>query len=187
MTIQTASSAATPKQRTTRFVTAAAGAVLALTAAAGLGAWQASHQGGTSVAEPQAAAMAAPAPVRPATSRATDATSTYYLVASQAQAATVHAALEEANAVRATSGEPTRALHVELLESAEAEAAFLTAMSSLDAIRGTFGQPPVRVIDLRPVGEAAARVPALVPATFSDQELYQRWVQAQAAHPAGAQ
>lgn len=159
MTIQTASIAATPKRRTTQLITAAAGAVLALTAATGLGAWQMSRDGGANVGE-QAVAPAS-APVRPAARPAAETAPAYYLVASQTQAAAVAAALEEANAVLATSGEPTLAARVELLGSDEAEAAFRAAMSVGDAIRDTLGLPPMRVIDLRAAGEATAPIPAI--------------------------
>ena len=147
MTIQTASIAAAPKQRRTQFITAAAAAVLALGAAAGLGAWQASRYGGTSTAQQPAASL--PAPVQRAVVRAADTAPTYYLVASQAQATAVEAALEEANAVLVTSGEPTLAARVTMLDSAEAEAAFLAATSGDDAVRATLGLSPVRVVDLR--------------------------------------
>ena len=66
MTIQTATIATAPKQRTTRFITAAAGAVLALSAAAGIGAWQASRDGSTSVGNQPAASMPATAARVPA-------------------------------------------------------------------------------------------------------------------------
>ncbi len=44
--------------------------------------------------------------------------------------------------------------------------------------RGTAGLPPTHVFDLR---QPAASAPALDPAAFSDQEMYARWLQAQAA------
>ena len=42
-------------------------------------------------------------------------------------------------------------------------------------------RPGTRIIDLRPGSGSATRMPALDPAAFSDQELYARWLQAQAA------
>lgn len=156
MTIQTASIAAAPKQRTTRIIIAAAGTILALSAVAGIGAWQASRDGGTSTREQQAPSVPAPATVRTITSRVSDTTPTYYLVASQAQAAAAEAALEEANALRMTSGEATLTGRVEQLTSVEAEGTFRQAMNTADATRATLGLPPVRVIDLRSTNEPGA-------------------------------
>jgi len=163
MTIQTASLAATPKQRTMRLLTAAAGAVLALSAVASIGAWQASRDGGTSTREQPSASVPAPATVRTIIGRATDSAPTYYLVASPAQAATVSADLDEANAVRATAGEPSQPSQIAPLESAEAAADFFHALNSGDAIRATLNLPPVRVVDLRPT--ALAPVGTLAAAT----------------------
>ena len=153
MTIQTASIVTAPQRRTTRFLTAAAGAALALGAVTGIGAWQASRDGGTRTTEQHVAS--APTPVQRVVGRAIDTAPTYYLVGSAAQAQAAGAALEEANAVRATAGEPSLAGQVETLQSAEAEARLLEAIADADTIRYGLGIPPVRVIDLRPAGEPA--------------------------------
>jgi hypothetical protein len=176
MTIQMPSITAAPKQRKTQVLTAAAGVVLALATAAGVGAWQAGRDGG-SVGEQPATSM--PAPVQRAIGRTAAAAPTYYLVASAADAGAVEAALEEANAVRVTSGEATRAPQVTWFDSTEAEASFWSARAEQE--RAGPDLAPVRVVDLRtPVASAAAQDPA----AFSDQELFQRWHQAQAAAPA---
>ena len=104
MTSQTAPIAAAPKHHRTWLITAAAGAFLALTTAAGIGAWQMSRDGGTTSGEQQVASLpaSAPAPVQQvAASRAADAAPTYYLVASSAHAAVITATLGEANSARA--------------------------------------------------------------------------------------
>jgi hypothetical protein len=160
MTIQMPGITAVPKQRKTQFITAAAGVVLALATAAGIGAWQASRDGGTTVGDQPAASIPVPAPVQRTVGRTADVAPTIYLVASTADAAAVYAALEETNAVRVTSGEPTHAHRVERIDSAEADAAFLEMMSIDDGIRASLGLPAVRVIDLRPTDQAAPTAPA---------------------------
>src|SRR5688500_14840757 len=104
MTIQMPANTAAPKPRQTQGRTAAAGVVLALATAAGIGVWQTGRDGGSSVGEQPATSMPVPAPMQRAAGRTADAAPTYYLVASEAEAAAVYAALEEANAVRMTSG-----------------------------------------------------------------------------------
>ena len=149
MTIQTPASAATPKQRTSPFMTAAAGALLALIAAAALGAWQASRDGGRTSGAQRAAALPVPTSAQRVAGPVIDTAPTYYLVASRAQAAALQAGLDEAEALRVTVREPLLAERVEQLESAEVEAEFLQAMHVLDSTRGTISLPPMRVIDLR--------------------------------------
>ena len=149
MTIQRASVAAAPAQHRRRYLSAAAGALLVLTAAAGIGAWQLGRDGGTSNREQPSAAVPVAAPVRTSTGRTGDTAPTYYLVTSPAQAAAVETALNEADALRVTSGEPTLVGHVEQVESAEAEATFFQVMSVTDATRVALNLSPVQLVDLR--------------------------------------
>ena len=179
MTIQTATIATAPEQRRTRFLTAAAGAILALTAAAGIGAWQASRGGGSETATPPVVAVEQPIVARPV-----ERAPTVYLVGTAAQAAAVQRGISEAAAIQAQLGESGTEDEVLLVASAEGEAA-LRLLTEQDAIRAELRLPPLHIVDLRT--QSTASTPALDPAVFSDQEMYGRWLQAlqaQAADPA---
>ena len=153
MTSQMAPIAPAPKHHRTWLLPAAAGAFLALTTAAGIGAWQMGRAGSTTSGEQWVAPLpaSASAPVQQVASRAADAAPLYYLIASPAHAAVVTATLGEANVAQDTSDEPTRAPHTQLLDSPEAEAAFRQALSLDDANRTSLALPLARVVDLRPV------------------------------------
>jgi hypothetical protein len=148
-----------PPRRPTRQLGAlAAGIALVLLVAAGLLLWQGTR--GEEATGPTEAALTTPA--APAGAARDQPAPTLYLVASQAQAQVVSAALEEANAIRVTLGEPTLALEVMWFDSVEAEVQFWSTIGA---------QPDRHVVDLR---TPAARVPAPEPAAVSDQELDQR-------------
>jgi cytoskeletal protein RodZ len=148
-----------PPRRTTRQLGAVAGGIaLVLLVATGLLLWQLTR--GDEPTGPTEAALTTPA--APAVAARDQPAPTIYLVASQADAAAVYAALEEANAVQVTSGEATRAPQVTWFASVEAEVQFWSTMGA---------QQDFHVVDLR---TPAARVPELDPAALSDQEMYQR-------------
>ena len=147
-----------PPRRTGRQVGVVAGIAFVLLIAVGLLLWQGTRSDeATGPTETEVTTPAAPAVTlhnQPAP--------TIYLVASEADAAVVYAALEEANAVQVTSGEATRAPQVTWFASVEAEVQFWSTMGA---------QQDFHVVDLR---TPAARVPELDPAALSDQEMYQR-------------
>ena len=142
MTIQTTPIAVAPKQHKTRLITAAAGALLALIAAAGIGAWQMSRDGGTSVVEQQAPSIPVPAE-RAALAEA--AGPVVYIAATQEQAADLLRFSGELNALRTELGQPQVSVGVLVVEPHTALA--------LDALPSA---PGTRVFDLRPVGATAA-------------------------------
>jgi hypothetical protein len=146
MTIQTVPVAAPPKPRRTQFIIAA-GAAVVISMATGIGAWRAGGDGGANVGEQPVAPL--PAPTTPAARPAADTAPRYYLGASQEQAATLQAAMTEADMLLGAFGEVTVPAYVEVIDSAEAEAAFLQAVGEADNIRATLGLPPMRIVDLR--------------------------------------
>ena len=150
--------------------------VAAAVAVAG-GLWQAGRSGSETAPPPTVAVEQA------AVSRPAESTLTYYLVSSPAEA-------DVLRAIVAQLGTPPLPDVVTLATTADADT-FVRMMGEQDAVRDQLGLAPVRVVDLRPVGETAARVPAMDPATFSDQEMHARWLQAQAevvaaSHPDGS-
>ena len=166
MTIQTAPIAVAPKRHRTRFITVAAGAVLALTAAAGIGAWQLGRDGTTSVGEQQAASP--PVPAAPA-ARAEASPPVVYIAATREQAAELRRMSGEFNTLRAQLGQPEVPVGVLVLEPG--------ATPTRDSLPGA---PDTRYYDLRtPADGVRAALPELAP--IADRELYARWQQAQAA------
>ena len=149
MTIQTASVAAAPTQHRRRYFAAAAGALLGLTAAAGIGAWQLGRDGGPSTREQSSAAVPVAAPVRTSTGRTGDTTPTYYLVASSAQAHAALIGIRDSDAVRLELGKAPLDQRVAQVDSAEAEAAFLQEMRVIDATRDSRNLSPIQLVDLR--------------------------------------
>jgi len=143
-------------------VRALGGLALALALAAGIGAWQLGRDDGTAIGNPRAASMPAPAPAQRVGGRASEVAATYYLVASEAQAAEVEAALDEANAAREQLGESTRAHRVVPLDNREAEAEFRRGLDEANSILASRGLAPLRAVDLRSAPAAAARGDALV-------------------------
>ena len=163
----------------------AIGAVVAVTA--GVGLWQAERGGTTDPASPPTAAVERTAEARPA-----ETATTVYVVGSAAQAEAVQRGIADADAIRAQVGEASLATQVTVVADGEADA-FFRMMAEQDAIRAELGLPGLTVVDLRPQPAAAEGVGSIDPAASSDQELYQRWLAAQAAtgpepvsHPDGA-
>lgn len=157
MTIQTASIATTRKHRRTRFITAAAGAVLALTAAGGIGAWQITRSSGS-----QEPAAAAPVPSvsgdTPALSRAatsTPARETLYIVATDAEAAQLW------DAIAVTVPDPSR-YQVMVLDPAS-DSGVAPGLGEQNDLRHANGLgQPVKFIDLRtPQASTAAAAPVV--------------------------
>jgi hypothetical protein len=164
------------------------GTALILAVAAGIGLW-ASTRGdvarvaGVEPASPAAAeaitrrAVAAGtiAETPPATTAPTD--ETIYLVSTPAQADALQAQFDAAAAHAAEVSAPPANNRVVVLGTADADLAIL-AVNEL-------GMPGVRLVDAT---SHAVRRPDPYPVASSDQEMHQRWLQAQAAagpEPAG--
>jgi hypothetical protein len=154
----------------------ALGAVVAV--AAGVGLWQSGRDSGTT--EP--AAPPTTAVERTVTPRSTVTGPTVYVVGSAEQAEAMQRAITEADNIRASLGETYLNESVLLVASAEDEAV-LTMLAEQDAVRDQMGLPPIRIVDLR---VPAASLPRVDAASYSDAEMYQRWLQAQGASAEGA-
>ena len=176
MTSQTASIAPTPKQRRTQFITAAAGAVLALVTAAGIGGWQLRDQQSASTAGHEAAAPVSAAVTPPAPTTAVREDAVVYLVSSSEQADRVQADIAAARAFVAGEAISLPQATVLVVGTPEDAARVAELLGTEQHVHFTSGRPALRVVDLRP---ATTSAPPLDPAAFSDQELYSRWLQAQ--------
>jgi hypothetical protein len=154
----------------------ALGAVVAV--AAGVGLWQAGRDSGTT--EP--ATPPTTAVERTVTPRSTIAGTTVYVVGSAEQAEAMQRAIAEADAIRATLGEPALNESVLVVASAEDEGV-LAMLAEQDGVRNQLGLPPIQIVDLRVPAVSLPRVDA---ASYSDAEMYQRWLQAQASSAEGA-
>jgi hypothetical protein len=153
----------------------ALGAVVAV--AAGVGLWQAGRDGATDPASPPPTAVE-----RTVTPRSAESAPTVYVVGSAAQAEAMERAIAEADAIRATLGEPALNDSV-LVVASETEETALQVLAEQDAIRAELGLPPFQIVDLRAPAASLPRVDAV---SYSDAEMYQRWLQAQGAAAEGA-
>ncbi len=106
-----------------------------------------------------------------------------YLVSSPEQADRVQADIDAARAFVAEQWISLPQATVLVVGTPEDEARAAELLDAGQYFRLTTGHPALRVVDLR---LALASAPPLDPAAFSDQELYSRWLQAQAAAPISA-
>ena len=150
MTSQTPSIAPTPKQRRTQVITAAAGAVLALATAAGLGGWQLRDQQSASTARPETAAPVSTAVTPPAPTSTVREDAVVYLVSSPEQAVVVQADINAARAFVAGEDVTLPRASVLVAGTPEDEARAAEMIDAGQYFSLTSGQPDLRVVDLRP-------------------------------------
>ena len=150
MTSQTPSIAPTPKQRRTQVITAAAGAVLALATAAGIGGWQLRDQRSASTAGHEAAAPVSAAVAQPAPTSAGREDAVVYLVSSPEQADRVQADIAAARTSAEGQGMSLPETMVLVAGTPEDEARAAELLGANYHIRLTSGRPALRVVDLRP-------------------------------------
>lgn len=143
MTIRTASIAAARKHHVTRFIAVAAGAVLALTAAGGIGAWQITRSSGS--LEPAAAApvpsVSGDTPARSRAAAPTPARETVYIVATDAEAAQLWDAI--------TVTVPDASRYQVLVLDPASDGGVAPGPGEQNDILAAHGLPPVQVVDLR--------------------------------------
>ena len=148
MTIQMRAIATAPKQRKTQVLTAAAGVVLALATAVGIGAWQAGRDGGSSTGEQSATAM--PAPVQRTVGRTADAAPTIYLAGTQAEADAMRTTLgDDAARTEAVNMLPAPAAAVTVIETEDEHMRLLQLVGAADAVTAALGLPLLQVVDRR--------------------------------------
>ena len=150
MTSQTASIAPTPKQRRTQFITAAAGAVLALATAAGIGGWQLRDQRSASTAGHEAAAPVSAAVTPPAPTTAVREDTVVYLVSSPEQAVVVQADINAARAFVAGEDVTLPRASVLVVGTPEDEARAAEMIGADQYSRLMSGRSDLRMVDLRP-------------------------------------
>ena len=166
----------------------AGSALLTVAVVTAIGVWQVRAQRSTSTAGPEAAAPVSAAVTRPAPTTAVREDAVIYLVASPEQAELLQAGIDAARTsaeVQGISTPQAAELAMVLVAGTPADEARAAEIIGADQYsRLTSGRSDLRVVDLRP---APASAPPLDPAVLSDLEQDQRWLQAQAAHTAGAQ
>jgi hypothetical protein len=149
MALQTATtSTATAKSGGRQILITACSVALAV--AVGIGVWrnvERQESAPATVAEGVGSLAARSRPALGAT--ALDSTGAVYIVGSQAEAARVVDAIEEANRHRVQFGERHMNAEVVVVTSVEEEAAVRWAHDEADAIRAREGLEPIALIDLR--------------------------------------
>jgi hypothetical protein len=156
MTIQMTPGTARPRPDNKKQIALSlGGAVLVLAAVVGLTIWQVNERDGTSAPTVNVSAVESPAgdTGQPAAAEQPSAVAVreqvIFLVGSAAQADDLYKALNEANAILASAGEPTRNDQVIVVEPTEAGDAIVKGIAAGQELRAEMGLPPIRLVDLR--------------------------------------